>query len=154
MSETSRREFLKGSALATAGMATGNLRNDGLLKTVEAAVEPASAQQSSQGVALKWLADQPPLVSTGVSWGVPWPKGSVRRETAFRSKQSRDRSAAAELASCRLARWFHQVDGLCHGSASGSEGSNAIGARLQRYRCGRADRDEGCSCGHGRYGCS
>ena len=35
MSETSRREFLKGSALATAGMATGNLSDSGLLKTAK-----------------------------------------------------------------------------------------------------------------------
>jgi hypothetical protein len=83
VSETSRREFLKGSALATVGMATGNLRNGGMLTTAPAVAEPTPPQQFTQAVPLKWLADQPPLATTGVSWGVPWPKGFVRRETGF-----------------------------------------------------------------------
>jgi hypothetical protein len=64
-------------------MATGNLRNGGMLTTAPAVAEPTPPQQFTQAVPLKWLADQPPLATTGVSWGVPWPKGFVRRETGF-----------------------------------------------------------------------
>ena len=84
MSETSRREFLKGSALVTAGLATGNLGDNDPLMAAEPVKQPASPQQLTHAVSLKWLAEQPPLAPTGVSWGVPWPKGSVRRETTFR----------------------------------------------------------------------
>ena len=84
MSETSRREFLKGSALVTAGLATGNLGDNDPLMAAEPVKQPASPQQLTHAVSLKWLAEQPPLAPTGVSWGVPWPRGSVRRETTFR----------------------------------------------------------------------
>lgn len=83
MSETSRREFLKGSALVTAGMATGNFCESGMLIAEEPAIRPAPPQQFKGTVPLKWLADQPPVVPAGVSWGVPWPMGSVHREAAF-----------------------------------------------------------------------
>jgi hypothetical protein len=42
---------------------------------------PAIAQSSS--VELKWLGDTPPAVPMGVSWGVPWPQGKVRKDQAF-----------------------------------------------------------------------
>jgi hypothetical protein len=34
-------------------------------------------------VSLGWLGDSAAPVSTGVSWGVPWPKGSVQKDQAF-----------------------------------------------------------------------
>jgi hypothetical protein len=102
VSETSRREFLKGSALATAGMATGNLHDSSLLTAMEPVPQPAPGQQFTQPLSLNWLAGQPPPLATGVSWGVPWPKGSVRRETAFRlSNQGTD----LPLQSWPLAYW-------------------------------------------------
>src|SRR5580658_9012670 len=83
-------------------MATGNLRNGGLLTAAEAVAEPAPPQQFTQAVPLKWLADQPPLAPMGVSWGVPWPKGFVRRETGFHlSNQGTD----LPLQSWPLAYW-------------------------------------------------
>ena len=91
----------KGSALVTAGMAAGALP-DKNLKAAEPVARPVPPQQSTQPVPLTWLGDQPPLVPTGVSWGVPWPKGSVRRETAFRfSNQGTD----LPLQSWPLAYW-------------------------------------------------
>ncbi|MGH9850362.1 MAG: hypothetical protein ACREBD_11040, partial [Blastocatellia bacterium] len=43
---------------------------------------PAAAQ-SAPSVELKWLGDKPPATPMGVSWGVPWPQGKVRKEQSF-----------------------------------------------------------------------
>src|SRR5262245_52841144 len=43
---------------------------------------PAAAQFASS-VELKWLGDTPPATPMGVSWGVPWPQGKVRKDQAF-----------------------------------------------------------------------
>ena len=40
------------------------------------AAEPAALD-------LNWLGASPPPISTGVSWGVPWPRGQVSAEQAF-----------------------------------------------------------------------
>lgn len=102
MSETSRREFLKGSALATAGMATAGFSDNGLLEALEPGAKSAQAQQFDQPVPLTWLADQPPVMPTGVSWGVPWPKGSIRQDTHFRL---RNENTDLPLQSWPLAWW-------------------------------------------------
>jgi hypothetical protein len=41
------------------------------------------AAAAPQPVQLHWLNQPAPDVSTGVSWGVPWPQGAVPRETSF-----------------------------------------------------------------------
>ena len=35
-------------------------------------------------VELRWLGEAPPPLSSGVSWGVPWPRGAVARDQNFR----------------------------------------------------------------------
>jgi exo-rhamnogalacturonan lyase-like protein len=42
-----------------------------------------AAAQSASSVELKWLGETPPAVPMGVSWGVPWPQGKVRKDQAF-----------------------------------------------------------------------
>lgn len=37
----------------------------------------------SKGVDVHWLDGAPPPVPRGVSWGVPWPKGAIARDTTF-----------------------------------------------------------------------
>jgi hypothetical protein len=37
----------------------------------------------SGGVVLNWLGASPPPISSGISWGVPWPRGGVRKEQTF-----------------------------------------------------------------------
>src|SRR5580693_6627758 len=32
---------------------------------------------------LKWLGNTPPPIETGVSWGVPWPRGTVSKSQTF-----------------------------------------------------------------------
>ena len=38
---------------------------------------------AAEPVSLNWLGGTPPAVSTGVSWGVPWPRGTVQQNQGF-----------------------------------------------------------------------
>lgn len=65
------------------------------------AAAPAWGQQAP--VRLDWLGGAPPPVATGVSWGVPFPRGAIRKNQAFTL-----RTAAGEplpLQSWPLAYW-------------------------------------------------
>jgi hypothetical protein len=42
----------------------------------------AGAQAAPANVTVNWVGDAPP-VTTGVSWGVPWPQGAVQKNQAF-----------------------------------------------------------------------
>src|SRR5579872_4613424 len=59
----------------------------GILATsaTSAAFEPqAAAPASAPGAApVKWLDAAPPALETGVTWGVPFARGTVRREQTF-----------------------------------------------------------------------
>src|SRR6476646_7706059 len=48
-----------------------------------AAIEPEPQPQSNTTVNIAWLGGAAPGIETGVSWGVPWPRGAVRREQTF-----------------------------------------------------------------------
>jgi hypothetical protein len=49
-----------------------------------AAFEQSAAAQAAPGsTAINWLGNAAPLLETGVSWGVPWPRGTVRKDQAF-----------------------------------------------------------------------
>jgi len=78
--QTTRREFLKDAALAGAAMTTSTIAEGNLLAAAAQARRPAVAPQR---IALSWLGAEPPLVSGGVSWGVPWPQGAVARDASF-----------------------------------------------------------------------
>ncbi|MBD8530014.1 MULTISPECIES: Tat pathway signal sequence domain protein [unclassified Massilia] len=72
MAPLSRRSFFKTGALAAA-LPLGGL----------AATAPASAAPADPGaVALGWL-DGAPALGTGSTFGVPWPRGALRRDQAF-----------------------------------------------------------------------
>ncbi len=71
------------------------------------AVESASADQEvpteqSGAVAVDWL-DGTPLSEAGVSWGVPWPRGKVRKDQCFTLTASDGK--ALPLQSWPLAYW-------------------------------------------------
>ena len=83
MSETTRREFLKDAALTGAAITTGSLGEGNLLAAASQARGAAPASAASQPVTLSWLGGEAPLISTGVSWGVPWPRGAVQRGAPF-----------------------------------------------------------------------
>jgi hypothetical protein len=65
-----------------------------------AALEPQNNEPG--GTALNWLGEAPPLAS-GISWGVPWPRGAVRKERSFRLTASSGESLP--LQSWPLAWW-------------------------------------------------
>ena len=47
-----------------------------------AAYQQTAAAQTGNGVAVNWLGG-PPALASGVSFGVPWPRGTVRKEQTF-----------------------------------------------------------------------
>ncbi len=53
----------------------------GIMAT-SAAYQQTAAAQTAGGVALTWL-DGPPPLESGVSFGVPWPRGTVRKGQTF-----------------------------------------------------------------------
>jgi len=82
---TTRREFLKdaalaGAAITTSAMIEGDLFEAAAQKRGSGTAPPAAAPQT---VTLSWLGGEAPFVGGGVSWGVPWPKGTVARGAAF-----------------------------------------------------------------------
>ncbi len=54
-------------------------------------------------VALHWLDGTPPPVTTGVSWGVPWPEGAVQKSQTF--TLTGNNGAALPLQTWPLAYW-------------------------------------------------
>ena len=54
-------------------------RQAGVLALLVASSLPAAPAP----VELRWLGEAPPLLSSGVSWGVPWPRGAVSRDQNF-----------------------------------------------------------------------
>jgi hypothetical protein len=89
MSERSRREFLKDAALVGATIGSATLGEGHLFAAVaQAPVSQVSGSASPATtppapVKLSWLGGNAPLVSAGVSWGVPWPQGAVARGSSF-----------------------------------------------------------------------
>ena len=58
----------------------------GILASTTALQRRGAAQQSNvagEPVSLNWLDGAPPALETGVSWGVPWPRGAVRKDQSF-----------------------------------------------------------------------
>jgi hypothetical protein len=58
---------------------------------------------AAEPVVLRWLGDAPPAVAEGVTWGVPWPKGAVQRNTPVRLATADGRRV--ELQTWPLAYW-------------------------------------------------
>jgi hypothetical protein len=82
VSETSRREFLKDAALVGAAITSSSLTERNLF-AAQARTPGTPAPAPLPAVTLSWLGSEPPLVSAGVSWGVPWPQGAVRPGANF-----------------------------------------------------------------------
>ena len=59
--------------------------------------------QAVEPVELRWLADAPPSVEQGVTWGVPWPEGAYAPDTSFALKTADDKTIP--VASWPLAYW-------------------------------------------------
>lgn len=80
MKRISRRKFVKNSAVVAAGVPAlaglATLTKAGRANAAPALADPAPAP-------LHWL-DQPGQSVSGVTWGVPWPKGTVKADSGFR----------------------------------------------------------------------
>jgi hypothetical protein len=63
----------------------------------------SGATTTGSSVQLQWLEQPPGGISQGVSWGVPWPQGSLPREQTFRLVDTQGR--ALPLQSWPLAFW-------------------------------------------------
>src|ERR1035441_3204364 len=50
-----------------------------------AALEQDAAGQTmpNEAVTAGWLGGSPPAIDCGVSWGIPWPRGTVRKGQSF-----------------------------------------------------------------------
>jgi hypothetical protein len=84
VNQTSRREFLKDAALTGVAISAGTLSERSLFAAAAPAQVPAPAGRSAaRSVELSLLSKEPSLMPAGISWGVPWPQGSVGRNSAF-----------------------------------------------------------------------
>ena len=92
MPQVSRRNFLAGASVAAGAVA--------LVPGRTASAAPSA--QAADGVDLHWL-DGKPTATTGATWGVPWPKGQLPKDSTF-ALQTDDGSAVA-VQSWPLASW-------------------------------------------------
>ena len=84
----------------------------------------APAHAAPEPVALHWLAGAPPA-PTGVSWGVPWPRGAVRKDQSFRLSAAGGR--ALPVQTWPLAYW---PDGSLKWSAFATVADGEAGGTL------------------------
>jgi hypothetical protein len=84
------------------------------------------AADAPAAVTLNWLDQTPPPTSVGVSWGVPWPKGTVAKDQAFALKTSDGRSLP--LQEWPLAYW---PDGSMKWTGFATEGGPNTAGPLQ-----------------------
>jgi len=97
MNPLSRRDFVKTTAAAiTAASVTGAVRVLG--ETLD-----ATAVATPREVELHWLEGGSPALSTGGAWGVPWPRGAVKRGQEFALRT--DKGEALPVQSWELAYW-------------------------------------------------
>jgi hypothetical protein len=75
----------------------------GILTAGVMAEQTAGAQASTDAVTLRWLGDEPPLRASGVSWGVPFARGTLTKSAAFTLAGSDGK--ALPLQSWQLAYW-------------------------------------------------
>ncbi len=83
MCPTSRREFLKDAAIAGAAITTRSLTEGKLFAAAVPGQASGSVASAPREVPLTWVGEEPPAVSTGVSWGVPWAQGAIARDASF-----------------------------------------------------------------------
>lgn len=88
-------------------------------------------------VTLQWLSDEAPSVSTGVSWGVPWPRGEVEEDETYRL--TTENGEALPLQSWPMAYW---PDGSVKWTGFSSAGGPETGGELQLVRGSESASEE------------
>jgi len=108
-----RRTFLSTTAVTTLGLAA-----------VERAVSAQTGGSGqTAGVSVHWLDGTPPPAETGITWGVPWPRGAVRKDQGFTLTGSDGKALA--LQTWPLAYWPDgslKWSGLATVAAAGASG--------------------------------
>ncbi len=92
----SRRHFVKHSMVLAAGLPLASTLPAWATATEEE-LPPAAP------IPLQWLDGKAPILPGGATWGVPWPKGSITKNTAFALQQAV--GAQLPLQSWPLAYW-------------------------------------------------
>jgi YetA-like protein len=124
-----------------------------------AAEAQSAAAGQSAGVSVGWLGGAAPLTEGGISWGVPWPRGTVRKEQAFTLTAADGKalplqswplaywpdgslkwSGFATVASAGAAAPFHVAPGAGSGTAGGpavtvGQSAGAIDIDTGKLRC-------------------
>jgi hypothetical protein len=59
------------------------LRLLSLLMAILTAAPALAADAAPSPVPIKWLDPTPPPIAQGISWGVPWPRGAVKKDQSF-----------------------------------------------------------------------
>lgn len=95
----SRRQLLMAGAL------TATLPLDAALSMQAAtpASWPFETPNPADGAWARWLDGEPPAVMTGATWGMPWPRGQLRRATQFALRDAGGNDIAVQ--SWPLAFW-------------------------------------------------
>jgi hypothetical protein len=83
LSESTRREFLRDAALTGAAITTGTLVEGNLFAAAAQTRRPGTPVAAPAPVKLSFVAENPPVVASGVSYGVPWAQGAVKRGATF-----------------------------------------------------------------------
>ena len=79
----SRRHFIRDAAITGVGAALKGI------PAVAVATQSTTAKTVAHpDVTLDWLGGEPPKTSVGVSWGVPWPRGTMPRDRRVALKTS------------------------------------------------------------------
>lgn len=87
MAALSRRTFVKQSSLLAASAT--------LAVAIPQEVVASAAEKA--GPKLRWLGDdEVPAIMQGATWGVPWPKGSWRKDTPFSLKDDQGKEVVAD----------------------------------------------------------
>lgn len=110
-----RREFIAASTLASAAAAAN-------AQTPSDSPFPI-APNPSTGAWARWLDGQPPTLASGVTWGMPWPRGKQSARARFDLRNAV--GARIPLQTWPLAHW---PDGSLKWSAHAMLGSEALGA--------------------------
>ena len=108
--------------------------------SLAAALGSAHLPAAARDVALGWLEGAPPASATGVSFGVPWPRGAVQKGQALSLSSKDGRALPSELDAGHLARRVDQVDWIRHRRGTGGRRTNQAFHGKRRVAAGWSAR--------------
>jgi len=103
LTKTTRREFLKEAAFAGAAVTTWTLAEGSFVAAAPVKKPGQPVLPAPPVVQLSWLGGLTPILPCGVSWGVPWQRGSMARDRQVTARSADGRPLATQ--SWPLAFW-------------------------------------------------